>query len=239
MRTMIRFYFELSKGLFLKALTANIFGWLLTAFYETRQWQETTVRGHFNRSPLDLGMRLPVLLVFLSTLMLLWQINRMDVSTKTRTPGSLFQGSALIKLGARFLVSYAEIVALVLVEGIFLALTTEVTYALTDVLLFLFFVGCYCGAFIAYLILLRQLVKELTMGLPGYLTTLGYGVSLFALFVGNAASRRPIWNTSQIFIFSDRAFHPTTFVFNAVVILGIVWVYLRRNRPLQGRQLNV
>ncbi|MBO0455096.1 hypothetical protein [Candidatus Enterococcus murrayae] len=102
-----------------------LFGWLYKLFYDFSQWE---VSDHYHQSMVSGGLRLPILLTIFFSAFLFWRINRMDVSSKTRTPAAFTEDSEWKKIIAKYLVSYVEIVSLILIEGVSLIILSDYSF---------------------------------------------------------------------------------------------------------------
>lgn len=226
MKSLSKFYFTQTKEIFFKSVLAviliNLLRGVLLYLYDDSWFT-------FNN-----GSRLPILVVSICSIVILWSLNRMDTSDETRTPASFFKAEESQKMLVRFLVSYAEIAILVILEGVFMIIYHNMVIDLVRIFLFFPLLACYCIAFVSYFILLKQFIKN-SNSTNQVLTICYYSSALFFVFIGNGFSRRYFSSIDSLLFFTDIHFYLSSFLFNVSICSGIIWLYLQKNNKLNNR----
>lgn len=230
MKRLIEFYYKQEQDWFFKALLlifiSNLFGWLSTLFYDSSQWE---VSDHYHQSMVSGGLRLPILLTIFFSAFLFWRINRMDVSSKTRTPAAFTADSEWKKIVAKYLVSYVEILSLILMEGVSLILLSDYSFQITNTLIFFIILAGIILSCVTYFIFLPQIMKYYTQGATNLLTTVSYGTILFLIFWTNGILRANYTGVYHSFILFNHSFNPLPSLINLLICLSIIWLYLKQN----------
>ncbi|OJG67902.1 hypothetical protein RV09_GL002013 [Enterococcus moraviensis] len=167
--------------------------------------------------------RLPILISFITAVVLSWRINRLDVQSTQQTLASTANQSTFKKITAKYLLSYIQVVVIAAINLVFNF--TTISLSLLQILIIAIELAVYLAGMISYLILFRAVIAKLW--LPNLSKGAVVAIGWFVILLLNDVARHyfPL-NIDGSLTLNHGGFYPSTFILNACLSAIIVFVYL-------------
>lgn len=163
---LFNFYHEKTKKFFFSCLLLILMSYVAKYIFQVimpeSQWE-----------------RLPILISFITAVVLSWRINRLDIQSTHQTLASTATRSTLEKITAKYLLSYIQVVV---IAAINLVLNfTTISLSLLQILIIAVELAVYLAGIISYLILFRAVIAKLWLPnlSKGAAVAIGWFVILF------------------------------------------------------------
>ncbi|WP_086312160.1 hypothetical protein A5821_003443 [Enterococcus sp. 7F3_DIV0205] len=207
---LFNFYHEKSKKFFLSSLLL-----ILTSYFAKYVFQLTIPESQWER--------LPILLSVAASVILTWRINQLDIQSNHRTLASTANQSTLEKIGAKYLLSYVQVLVIGAINLVFNF--TTISLGIGELLLLSVELAVYLAGMISYLILLRGVISKLW--LPNFSKTFVVAIAWIMIVLLNDVARYYFPQSMNVTLpVNNGAFYPSTFILNACLSVAIIFVYL-------------
>ncbi|MEI5989286.1 hypothetical protein A5881_000774 [Enterococcus termitis] len=207
---LFNFYHEKTKKFFLSSLLL-----ILTSYFAKYVFQVIMPESQWER--------LPILLSFVTAIVLSWRINQLDIQSNHQTLASTVTQSTSEKIAAKYLLSYLQLIVIVVINLVFNFAT--ITLSALQLLLLALELAVYLAGMISYLILFRGVIAKLW--LPNFSKTFVTAIGWILVVLLNDVARYYFPQGLNIELTANNGiFYPSTFVLNACLSAAILFVYL-------------
>ncbi|OJG90720.1 hypothetical protein RV15_GL001071 [Enterococcus silesiacus] len=167
--------------------------------------------------------RLPILLSFVAAVVLSWRINQLDIQSNHQTLASTVTQSTFEKIAAKYLLSYLQVILIVVINLVFNFAT--ITLGVFQLLLLALELAVYLAGMISYLILFRGVIAKLW--LPNYSKTFVIAIGWILVVLLNDVARYYFPQGLNIELTANNGmFYPSTFLLNTCLSAAILFTYL-------------
>ncbi|ALS01324.1 hypothetical protein ATZ33_08065 [Enterococcus silesiacus] len=207
---LFNFYHEKSKKFFLSSLLL-----ILTSYFAKYVFQVIMPESQWER--------LPILLSFVAAVVLSWRINQLDIQSNHQTLASTVTQSTFEKIAAKYLLSYLQVILIVVINLVFNFAT--ITLGVFQLLLLALELAVYLAGMISYLILFRGVIAKLW--LPNYSKTFVIAIGWILVVLLNDVARYYFPQGLNIELTANNGmFYPSTFLLNTCLSAAILFTYL-------------